>query len=98
MSDDVVAAGPDDDEELSDAELTRLALAADPSEPLHADAVPIDLYPEGAATFLPLWYMPPVMRHGSKPWHRWAIGAVIVAFITIDVFGLCSTYGPLTAA
>ncbi len=85
-------------DEISDDELTALALGADPAEPLPDDSVPFVPYSAGMPAFLPVWYMPPVMRRGAKRWHRWAIAAVIVAFITIDVFGLCSTYGPLSAA
>lgn len=92
MSDVVQADG------ISDEELTALALEADPTAPVPADAVPLELYTPGMPAFLPSWYMPPVMRYGSRRWHRWAIAAVIVAFITIDLFGLCSTYGPLSAA
>lgn len=84
------------DEDLSDAELTELALAADPSAPLSADAVALDLHHRPG--LLPSWYMPPVMLRSSKRWHRWMIAAIIVAFVTIDLFGLCSTYGPLSAA
>jgi hypothetical protein len=85
-------------DEISDEELTALALAADPREPIPDDSVPLALYSAGMPAFLPTWYMPPVMRRGPKRWHRWAIAAVIVAFVTIDLFGLCSTYGPLSAA
>ena len=90
--------GDDDSEPISDAELTALALSADPDEPLGADAVPLDLYPEGSGRFLPTWYMPPVMRFGSRPWQRWAIAAIILAFLAIDALGLCSTYGLPTGA
>ena len=85
-------------DELSDDELTALALAADPDQPLDADAVPMDVGGSGGISFLPGWYMPPVLRSGNKRWHRWAVIAVILAFLAIDAFGLCSTYGPLTLA
>ncbi|MGH3600728.1 MAG: hypothetical protein ACRDQH_10690 [Pseudonocardiaceae bacterium] len=93
--------GPGDgfeDDTISEAELTELAMSADPTVPLAADAVPLDLHGDESAGFVPSWYMPPVMLRTSKRWHRWAIAAIIVAFITIDMFGLCSTYGPLRAA
>lgn len=82
------------DRVLSDDELTDLALAADPEAPLAADAVPLDLYPEAVHGLLPSWYMPPVVaRRAKKRWHRVAIGSVVVAFLGIDLLGLCSTYG-----
>ena len=87
-----------DDAPLSDEELEALAMAADPTEALADDAVPLDLSSAGGIDFLPGWYMPPVLRSASRRWHRWAIVAVIVAFLAIDAFGLCSTFGPLTAA
>jgi len=46
-----------DDIEISDEELTLLAMAADPDAELGADAVP--LRPEGGfPELLPSWYMP----------------------------------------
>jgi hypothetical protein len=91
---------PDDDvdDAAFTAELTELALAADPSAPLPDDAVPLDLRPPSAGGLLPSWYMPPVMLRGSSRRLRFVIGAIILAFITIELFGLCSTYGPLVAA
>lgn len=97
-SDPETVAADGDDPAWTDEELTALALAADPEEALGADAVPVDLGMGGGVSFLPSWYMPPVIRSSSKRWHRWAVIAVIVAFLAIDAFGLCSTYGPLTLA
>jgi hypothetical protein len=82
---------------LTDEELTELALAADPFAPLPADAVPLDLQGGGWA-LLPSWYMAPVRRHGSTRRYRLAVAAIVAAFLTIDLFGLCSTYGPLVLA
>jgi hypothetical protein len=89
---------PGDDQVLSDDELTELALAADPAAPLPADAVPLDLQAGSRLELLPSWYMAPVARHGSKRRYRLAVAAVVVAFVTIDLFGLCATYGPLVLA
>ncbi len=78
---------------ISDEELTALALAADPDEPLSADAVPLaDYLAEGFGP-LPEWYMAPVMaRHSSRRRQAIILG-VIGAFLLIEAFGLCSTYG-----
>ncbi len=86
------------DQPFTDEELTELALAADPAVPLADDAIPFAPNADRHISFLPQWYMPPVMLRTPKRWHRWAIVAVVVAFVTIDLFGLCSTYGPLSAA
>jgi hypothetical protein len=97
--------------QLSDEELTALALAADPDAPLPDDAVPFGEAPFGEAPFgeapagggrgiglLPSWYMAPVVRSARQRRYRIAVGALVVAFLTIDLFGLCATYGPLTFA
>lgn len=83
---------------LSDEELEALALAADPDEPLAADAMPIDVYLGAAPLPLPLWYMPPVARRRRLP-RRWLLPVVLIlvaAFLLIDALGLCNTYGVLS--
>ena len=84
--------------EFTDEELTELALAADPDEPLPEDAVPIGIYLSRIPTPLPLWYMPPVVRSGSRRWRRPVVVAVVSAFLLIDAMGLCNTYGILSLA
>jgi hypothetical protein len=85
------------DQLFTDDELTALALAADPDEPLSADAVPLALYPEQSGP-LPLWYMPPVMAGATRTWRMPVVLMIVAAFLLIDAFGLCITYGQLTAA
>lgn len=87
-----------DGEPLSDAELTALALASDPDQPLDPDAVALDLRPVEFAGALPEWYMPPVVARVSKGWRRPVVFAIIAAFLLIDAFGLCITFGQLVAA
>ena len=84
--------------EFTDEELTELALAADPDEPLSDDAVPIGTYLSQIPTPLPLWYMPPVIRSGGRRWRTPVVLAVVSAFVLIDAMGLCSTYGILSLA
>lgn len=83
---------------ISDAELTVLALAADPELPIPEDAVPIGVYLSESAAPLPLWYMPPVVRSGHRGWKTPVILAVVLAFVLIDAMGLCNTYGILSLA
>lgn len=78
---------------ISDEELTALALAADPDQPLAPDAVPIADYLADAFGPLPAWYMAPVMARHSGRRRQVIILAVIGAFLLIEAFGLCSTYG-----
>ncbi len=88
---------PPDESVFTDEELTEMALAADPDAPLADDAVPMGVYLSQFGP-LPSWYMPPAMtRHGGK-WRTPVILAVVSAFLIIDAFGLCSTYGPLAWA
>jgi|ERR1700722_3218910 hypothetical protein len=78
---------------ISDEELTALALAADPDQPLDVDAVPIADYLSDTFGPLPEWYMAPVMARHSGRRRQAIILAVIGAFLLIEAFGLCSTYG-----
>jgi hypothetical protein len=87
-ADDLDASAP-----ISDEELTALALAADPDEPLDADAVPLADYLADAFDPLPGWYMAPVMARHSGHRRQAVIVAVIGSFLLIEAFGLCSTYG-----
>lgn len=82
-------------DELSEVELTALALAADPDAPLHPDAVPIDRYLGTHESPLPDWYMAPVARRHMGRVGRLVVLAVVGAFVLIEAFGLCSTYGQL---
>jgi hypothetical protein len=83
-------------EHFTDEDLAALALAADPDQPLDPDAVPISTYLDDGSEdsgLLPGWYMaPPAKRHAHKGAQFVAI-AVIAAFVIIEAFGLCSTYG-----
>ena len=84
-------------DEISDEELTALALAADPDQPLDPDAVPIDRYLGQEPGLLPSWYMAAVSaRAGANRWRTVIVLAVVTAFVVIEALGLCSTYGQLT--
>jgi hypothetical protein len=97
------AADPELDDPISDEELTALALAADPDAPLADDAVPLSSYlaqipgllPSG---LLPGWYMPPAMASSGSRWRTPIIVAIVVAFLMIEAWGLCSTYGQVVLA
>ncbi len=94
------------DEAISDEDLTTLALAADPTAVLAADAMSVwDLLGiAGEHSYdarLPEWYMPAPMA-GARPvrrrWHRFVAVAIIASFVLINILGLCITYGQLVAA
>jgi hypothetical protein len=84
--------------DLTDEELTELALAAEPDAPLGPDAVPLVMRQSDSPEFLPAWYMPPVMARGAARWRRSLVFLLIAAFLLVDAFGLCITYGQLVAA
>ena len=88
-------------EMISDDDLARLALSADPRAPLADDAVPISQVIGPARSGpLPSWYMPaPMGVPAVSGWRRRVVtcGAfsVILSFVTITAAGLCNTYGQL---
>jgi hypothetical protein len=83
---------------FSDEELTALALAADPDQPLDPDATPLAMYPVPPGGALPLWYMPPVTARRVRGWRAPMIVAIVAAFLLINALGLCITYGQLVIA
>jgi hypothetical protein len=89
----LIVALPVDDAALTDAELESLALAADPDQPLDPSAIPLDLYLASQAGPLPAWYMAPVTARHSGRGRRIVVLTLIGAFLLIEAFGLCSTYG-----
>ena len=86
---------PERTDTLTDAELTALALAADPDQAVDPDAIPIDVYLARVDQPLPAWYMAPVMARTTGRLGRGVSLAVVGAFLLIEAFGLCSTYGQL---
>jgi hypothetical protein len=87
---------------ISDEELTALALAGDPDAPLPDDAVnlwELDQAEQGEG-LLPGWYMPAPMAgtRRLRGWRRRVAILVIVTFLMIDMYGLCSTYGSVVLA
>lgn len=86
-----------DDIEVSDEELTLLALAADPDAELGADAVP--LRPQGGfPELLPSWYMPVPVSAGGGTGRKLAVVAIIASLLLINGLGLCVTYGFIQVA
>jgi hypothetical protein len=87
----------DDFPELTDEELDRQALAADPFEVLPADVMPLfDLDDRGG--MLPGWYMPVPVAHSNRRAKRAVVALLVVALLLVVASGLCITYGALTLA
>jgi hypothetical protein len=82
---------------ITDDALTALALAADLDAEIDVDAVPWNVADTSNGP-LPDWYMPAptTVRRGWRA--RAVAGVIILAFLTINAFGLCITYGHLVPA
>ena len=87
------------DTPLTDAELTALAMAADPDAPLDEDAVPLHMHlAQFAGAALPQWYMAPAVARGGHRWRTPVVLTIIAAFLLIEALGLCNTFGQLSLA
>src|SRR5437899_6870180 len=91
---------PDAAGAISDDELTELALSGDPDAPLSPDAVNLWDLDAREPRLLPDWYMPAPMtgRRRLRSWQRRVAWIVVVTFVLIDAYGLCSTYGSIVSA
>lgn len=86
---------------VDDDELVTLALAADPDTVVGDDAVCLwDLVGRDSAPPLPEWYMPMPAggRRLLRGWRRRLVFVIIAAFVLINAYGLCSTYGQVVLA
>jgi hypothetical protein len=82
---------PSDDEQL-----TALALAADPDQPIDANARPFVVGDDSGP--LPSWYMPAPTMRAQEPWQVAVVLFVVGTLLLISGLGLCITYGYLVAA
>jgi hypothetical protein len=80
---------------LTEAELTQLALSADPAAPPDPDAVPMAQYLGANPGLLPEWYMPTPMMRRAAAWRLPVVLVIVGAFVIIEALGLCSTFGQL---
>ena len=63
-----------------------------------ADAVPLATYLDDAPGLLPAWYMPTPMTRIRPRWRTPVVVAIVAAFVAIEAFGLCSTFGQIVPA
>jgi len=88
----------------SEDELCVLALSAEPGRPPADDAVPLSEFLEarrpdlGGKGLLPTWYMPSPMARIRPRWRTPVVLALVAAFVAIEAFGLCSTFGQVVPA
>ena len=85
------------EDEVTEEELTALALAADPDTPVADDAVRLsDVVGGDAGGLLPEWYMPGVAGAGRLTgWRRSVALVIVTAFLLITAYGLCNAYGDM---
>ena len=89
---------------MTDDELTALALAAPPLVDAGDDAVSVwdVLQDDGRdlTAMLPGWYQPGAMRRPTLlvGWRRRVVLGTVIAFVALNAFGLCSTYGHVVFA
>jgi hypothetical protein len=83
------------DSDISDEELTALALAADPYAPLGDDAVPLTSYLMEYPELLPSWYMPAPGGFTRTRKRRAVVLLVIASLAAVNGCGLCVTNGHL---
>jgi len=84
--------------EFTDEELTALALAADPDQPLAPDAVAFAGADDMFDGPLPAWYMPRPVIRAHKAWHTPVVLTIVASLALITGLGLCITYGSLVIA
>lgn len=85
--------------EISDEELTALALAADPDSAVDLDAVPWASDDQTFPELLPAWYMPvPAVGAGSSRRHKVVVSLIIGSLLVVNALGLCVTSGFLEIA
>lgn len=82
--------GPSD---ISDDELSDLALAADPTAPIDPDCVPWTFAGGVGANLLPDWYMPRPIASGRGRGTRIVVVSVVAGMMVVCAFGLCVTSG-----
>jgi hypothetical protein len=81
------------DLDISDEELSALALAADPDPTSDDDAVPLRSLDGEESSLLPDWYMPIAQSRARSDWRAVVAIAIAVGLVLINAFAICVTYG-----
>jgi hypothetical protein len=81
------------DVDISEEELTALALAADPDLAVSADDVPFRSLQSEGAPLLPDWYMPVAPSRARRDWRSRVSISIAVGMVLINAFGICVTNG-----
>ena len=81
------------DLDITDDELTELALAAEPHDPMDDDAVPFRSLDAEGEPLLPEWYMPASTGRARRDWRSRVAISMCVGLVLISSCGLCITNG-----
>ena len=98
LTEDVLTEDVLTEDVLTEDELTELALSTRAGLPVAEDAVPLATYLGQDPGLLPGWYMPSPMTRMSPRWRLPVVVALVAAFLLIEAFGLCSTFGQVVPA
>ncbi len=77
---------------ITDAELTALAMAADPDAPIPDDAVPFGSADDASLPLLPSWYMPAPSPRVDRP-RRIVFAGLVCSLLFANIAGFCVTNG-----
>ena len=95
--DDEVVLTEDDFPPLTEEELVRQALDADPDVLILDDVLPLyDVDQRGS--LLPGWYMPTAVAHSRRRSRLALVVLIITALLVVVASGFCITSGALTIA
>jgi hypothetical protein len=79
---------------ITDEELSAIALAAEPEPAIPDDAVPLWDLLAVEEPLVSAWYMPaPARSFRLTGWRRNLVIFLVVVFLLIEAYGLCSAYG-----
>jgi hypothetical protein len=81
------------DLDITDDELTELALAAEPHDPMADDAVPFRPLEAVGQPLLPEWYMPASTGRARRDWRSRVAISMAIGLVLISSCGFCITNG-----
>lgn len=81
------------DLDITDDELTELALAAEPHDPMADDAVPFRPLEAEGQPLLPEWYMPASTGRARRDWRSRVAISMAIGLMLISSCGFCITNG-----
>jgi hypothetical protein len=81
------------DIDITDEELTELALAAEPHDPMADDVVPFRPVELEGQALLPEWYMPASIGRARRDWRSRVAISMAIGLVLISSCGFCITNG-----